>query len=285
MLSVTRFITANKRLSQTAEARLPAAFTRHIQTIYKYKVAGLLNRRPGQVVLDVGGGKECPFLPFLQAPATHLIIALDLSEEELRRNPRLGEKVVADATARGFPLRDGATDLVVSRAVLEHIRDSTAFFENCARVLRPGGVMVHAFSGRFAPFALMNRAVPNWLTRRLIGYLHPEWREEANYGFLAFYHRCYFSAIKELLDRFGFENIRFDLLYYQSTYFDFFFPLFILMVLYDWTASALGIRNLASGIVVTAERPSDSGPARPCPRPASFSDLQAQFRDLPPAPC
>ena len=264
MLLVSRFLTANKRLSQAAEDRLPAAFTRHIHTVYKYKVAELLNRRPGQVVLDVGGGKGCPFLPFLQAPATHLIVALDLSEEELRHNRRLGDKVVADATARGFPLRDGAADLVVSRAVLEHIRDSAAFFENCARALRPGGVMVHALSGRFAPFALMNRAVPNWLTRRLIGYLHPEWREEANYGFLAFYHRCYFSAIKELLDCLGFQNVRFDFFYYQSVYFDFFFPLFILMVLYDMTASALGIRNLASGIIVTAERPSDGGSAQPC---------------------
>jgi hypothetical protein len=113
------------------------------------------------------------------------------------------------------------------------------------------------------PFALINQAIPNRLTRRMIGYLHPEWREEVNYGLLAFYHRCYF-ATKELLDRFGFQNVRFELLYYQSIYYDFFFPLFILMIFYDLTASALGIRNLASGIVVTAERPSDTRCAQPC---------------------
>jgi len=59
-----------------------------------------------------------------------------------------------------------------------------------------------------------------------------------------------------LLARHGFENYDFILLYYQSIYFNFFFPLYILMLGYDLIVAALGIRNLASGIVVTAERPS-----------------------------
>ena len=151
-----RFIATNKRLSKAIEDWLPDLFKRHIQTLYNRQVAGLLNRRPGQVVLDVGGGKECPFLRYVDAPRAHLIVALDVSEEELRRNRRIDHKIVADAAAHGFPLRDGSADLVVSRAVVEHIRDNAAFFGNCARVLRQGGVMVHAFPGRFAPFALMN---------------------------------------------------------------------------------------------------------------------------------
>ena len=121
-------------------------------------------------------------------------------------------------------------------------------------VLRPGGLMIHAFPGKYAPFALINQLLPNRVARRLVGYLHPEWREEDNYGFLAFYDRCCFSALHDLLDGNGFKNLRFDLLYYQSVYFNFFFPLYVLMLAYDLIASALGIRNLASGIVVTAER-------------------------------
>jgi SAM-dependent methyltransferase len=187
-----RFIAANKRLSKAVEDRLPGVFRRHIYTLYKYEVAALLNRRPGQIVLDVGRGKECSFLPYVDAPRTHLIVALDISEEELRRNRGLDRKIVADAAAYGFPVRDRSADMVVSRSVVEHIRDNAAFFGNCARVLGPGGVMIHAFPGRFAPFALMNRALPNPLARRLVGFLHPEWVEEDNYGFLTFYDRCYF---------------------------------------------------------------------------------------------
>jgi hypothetical protein len=64
-----------------------------------------------------------------------------------------------------------------------------------------------------------------------------------------------FLCYKTSLDCNGLNNVKFDFLYYQSVYFDFFFPLFILMLGYDLAASALGIRNLASGILVTAERP------------------------------
>jgi SAM-dependent methyltransferase len=253
---LARFIAANQRLSKATEDRLPARFKRHIQTLYKYKAAELVNRRPRQIVLDIGGGKECPFLHYLDTAPEHLIVALDLSEEELRRNRQLKHKIVANAAANRFPFRDASADLVVSRSVVEHIQNNAAFFGNCARVLRPGGIMVHAFPGRYAPFALINQLLPNRIARRLVGYLHPEWLEEDNYGFLAFYDRCYFTAIRDLLARNGFENYDFILLYYQSIYFNFFFPLYILMLGYDLIAAALGIRNLASGIVVTAERPS-----------------------------
>jgi SAM-dependent methyltransferase len=253
------FLAANRRLCMAVEKRLPSAFTRHIQTLYKYEVAGLVNGRPRRVILDIGGGKECPFLPYLDDPNGHLIVALDCSEAELRYNVQVDNKVVADAVAPGFPFRDGSADFVVSRSVVEHIHDNAAFFENCARVLRSGGLMVHAFPGRFAPFALINQLLPNWLARRLVEYLHPEWREEANYGFVAYYDRCYFTAIQELLDRNGFGNARFTLLYYQSIYFNFFFPLFAVMLAYDLFAATLGMRNLASGIVVTAERMSLCG--------------------------
>jgi hypothetical protein len=69
MSLLTRFIAANQRLSRATEDRLSPTFKRHIQTLYKYKAAELINRRPGQVVLDIGEGKECPFLPYLDVPA------------------------------------------------------------------------------------------------------------------------------------------------------------------------------------------------------------------------
>ena len=80
MSLLARFIAANQRLCKATENHLPQVFKRHIQTLYKYQVAALLNRRPGQVVLDIGGSKECPFLPYINAPRKHLIIALDISE-------------------------------------------------------------------------------------------------------------------------------------------------------------------------------------------------------------
>ena len=252
MRLLTRFFDLNRRLSLAVEARLPATFTQHPPTLYRRRVADAINRRPGQVVLDVGGGKDCPFLPYVDEPGAHLIVAFDYSEEELRRNRRLDNRVVGDAALAGLPFRDASADLVVSRSVVEHIRDNRAFFANCARALRPGGTMIHTFPGRFAPFALINQVLPNWLARRLLAYFFPEW---VNCGFVAFYNRCYYSGVSDLVRRNGLDNAYYTLTYYQSLYFTAFFPLYCLMLLYDLFVWGCGIRNLASAILVTADRP------------------------------
>jgi hypothetical protein len=63
-----------------------------------------------------------------------------------------------------------------------------------------------------------------------------------------------FLAIRALLDRNGFEDAQFSFRYYQAIYYDFFMPLYCVMVLYDLVMWFLGIRNLACGILVTAAR-------------------------------
>jgi SAM-dependent methyltransferase len=236
MNCLDRFFAFNRRLSSELETRLPDAFKHHLHTLYKYQVAAVINRRPGQLVLDVGGGKECPFLQFVDQPQAHIIVALDCSEQQLRQNHQLALRIVGDAALAGFPLRDGSVDLVVSRSVVEHISDNSAYFKNCARALRPGGSMVHAFPGRFAPFALLNQVLPNRLVRRLIGYFLPEWVEEGNYGFIAFYNRCYYTAIRDLIRDNQLTNPRFVFPYYQALYFTSFFPLYCLMVSFDLIA-------------------------------------------------
>lgn len=245
-------VAGNRKISRALEARLPASFTRHLHTLYKFEVADLVNRRPNQVVLDIGGGKECPFLPFVEAPARHLIIAVDYSADELRANPDIQDKVVADAASGEFPFRNASADLLVSRSVVEHLPDNKVFFENCARVLRPGGTLVHTFPCKFAPFSLVNQILPNRLTRRLLAYFHPQWQDEC--GFVAYYDRCYYSAIRKIIESSGFQNPRFYFRYYQSIYFDFCFPLFALLLAYDLMTWSLRIRNLACAMLVTAER-------------------------------
>lgn len=272
MSLLARFFAANRRLTRATEDRLPALFKRHLHTLYKYEVAAWMNRRPGQVVLDIGGGKDCPFLPFVTEPRAHLVVAVDYSEQELRWNGSLDCKIVADAAARGFPFREASADLIVSRSVVEHLHDNRAFFENCATVLRPGGVLVHTFPCRFAPFSLLNQLLPNRLTRRLIAYFQPQWQDDC--GFPAFYDRCYFSAVQKLLTRNGFANQKFIFRYYQSVYFDFFFPLYALILAYDLVISYLQVRNLACAILVTAERSPERPDARAARAPA-VSEAQA----------
>jgi SAM-dependent methyltransferase len=251
---LTFFLDFNRRLSKAVEERLPARFKRHLHTIYKYEVAALVNRRWGQVILDIGGGKDCPFLPFVTEPQQQLIVAVDNSVEELCGNLCGARRIVADAAAPTFPFHNGSADLIVSRSVIEHLHNNQVFFENCARVLRPGGTLIHTFPCKFAPFSLLNQLIPDRWTRYLIGMFQPQWYEGC--GFPAFYDRCHYSAIRDLLLRNGFKNPTFTFRYYQSIYFDFIFPLYAVMTIYDLALWFLDIRNLACAILVTAERPS-----------------------------
>jgi SAM-dependent methyltransferase len=268
-----RLIGFNRKMSRAVERWLPVSFKRHLHTLYKFEVAGLVNRRPAQVVLDIGGGKECPFLPFVKEAGSHLIIAVDCSDHELRLNPELDNKVVADAASSAFPFQDSSADLIVSRSVVEHLHDNAAFFANCAQVLRPGGTLVHTFPCKFAPFSLINQLLPNRVTRRLLAYFHPHWEDEC--GFVAYYDHCYYSGIRELLERSGFCNARFAFRYYQSIYFDFFFPLYGLALVYDLLVWAAGARNLACAILVTAERPVLPGAGRDFAEMAAPSDVSS----------
>jgi ubiquinone/menaquinone biosynthesis C-methylase UbiE len=250
---LSRFLAANRRATEAIEARLPDRFRRHLHTLYKYEVAHRVNRRPGQLILDVGAGKECPFLAFVAKGRDHLVIGVDCSDQELWLNRDLDNKVVADAASPAFPFRDGSADLVVSRSVIEHLHDTEVFVRNCARVLRPGGALVHTFACKYAPFSLINQCLPNAFTRRLLAYFHPKWKDEC--GFVAFYRDCYFSRINNLLKVSGFANTRYECRYYQSIYFDFFVPLYLVSLAYDLTMWYLGIRNFACAILVTAEKP------------------------------
>src|SRR5690348_17767263 len=110
MSALAQFIAANRRASSAMQAWLPGPFRRHLHTLYKYEVAARVNGHQGQVVLDIGCGRECPFLPFLQEPRAHLIIGIDCSSHELRLNADLDIKVVADGAAAGFPIRDATVD-------------------------------------------------------------------------------------------------------------------------------------------------------------------------------
>jgi ubiquinone/menaquinone biosynthesis C-methylase UbiE len=270
------FIALNRSASRAIEARLPILFKRHLHTLYKLQVADMINQRPGQVTLDLGAGKECPFLPFVRDPRAHFILGVDCSERELRHNGDLDFKIVADA-ADGLPFKDGSIDVVVSRSVVEHIKDNQAFFANCARVLRSGGLLIHTFPGKFTPFSIFNQVMPNAIAKRLLAYFHPQWKDEC--GFIAYYDHCYFSAIRRLLNQNGFDNIQFTFRYYQSIYYDFFFPLYALMLLYDIVMWLFRIRNLACGILVTASRgPVILPPFAKSPHPSANGNAFAHTR-------
>jgi SAM-dependent methyltransferase len=77
------------------------------------------------------------------------VVGLGLNSEELARNPALDSFVVHDLNRDPrLPFEDGAFDAVINVVSVDYLTDPIAVFEEVARVLRPGGLLVVVFSNR-----------------------------------------------------------------------------------------------------------------------------------------
>jgi SAM-dependent methyltransferase len=89
------------------------------------------------------------------------------------------------AMAEALPFSDSTFDLVFSSSVLEHLKDRSCGVNEAARVLRPGGYMVHIVPGRFWKLASLAlnpvgyplRVAEKWrAARRLAGHAPADFR-------------------------------------------------------------------------------------------------------------
>jgi SAM-dependent methyltransferase len=247
--AVRGLIRINKRMSKSV-----APVWRHtrfnIFEAYDEIVAAYAGRagdRP--VIADVGAGNRCPYRMYLSEGDRVRIVGVDVSTEAMRENPDLDERRVADVVV-DLPFADGEVDLLVSRSVLEHLSDVEAFVRHSARVLRPGAHSIHVFPSRYAHFALINRLIPNAWTKRVMRYVYPKNVS----GFPAFYDRCYYTAMREVFDRNGFDVVEARISYYASDYYTFFFPLFVVSMLYEIVIWSLNAKNLGATVLIVARK-------------------------------
>ncbi len=208
--------------------------------------------RPGMVVMDVGGGKNPVIAPELKASLRLQVIGVDITQSELNAAPPgcYDQIICGDiTTATGLP----GADLVISRSVTEHVEDPTAMYLNIFRVLRPGGLVVAYVPNKFALFALVNAAIPNRLSKVLLGFFHWETKEET--GFPVLYRRCYPTSFEALLLGVGFRIVRVHLSY-RSEYCNFFVPLHAAELVWQLFTSHLNLRNLCEGFTIVAQKQS-----------------------------
>src|SRR5205814_7421773 len=104
-----------------------------------------------------------------------------------RDNCAVDARVVSDACGR-LPFKDASMDLVVTRSVMEHLPDNARFLADCHRLLKRGGLAICVMPSRRAPFAWLNRLLPENLKRRMLFAVFPQWQDAC--GFPAYYDRC-----------------------------------------------------------------------------------------------
>ena len=208
--------------------------------------------RPGLRVLDVGGGASPTIRPEVVGELGLWVVGLDVSAERLQQAPAgaYQDFIVGDVASVGIP---GRFDLVLSSALLEHVRDVEAAIANMAASLSENGVMAHFVPCRNAPFAIINRLLGNRLSRGVLLGLHPERGQIA--GFPAYYDQCVASALRAICGRSGLEIV--DLKpYYVSEYFESCLPLHVLDLVRQLVLARLDWADLAETLWIVARKAS-----------------------------
>lgn len=246
----TRFIQWNIAICNAIEQKLPKAFTRSLLYLHENLATEEINTRTAPTILDIGGGRNSPVARRITDPAAK-IIAADIDLEELAANSAVSDKLVLDAT-QTLPFRTSSIDMIVTRSVMEHLPETENFISECWRILKPGGVCLHVMPCKFAPFSIINQIIPNSWAQAILYRIYPQWTDSC--GFKAYYNNCYMPRIANLFSKNKLRVERTELRYYQSIYFKFFVPLYLLSLIYDLVVYGLRIKPLSCQALIMARK-------------------------------
>ena len=177
----------------------------HIWDDYSTFVQSLVLENPAHNICDVGGGAN-PVLPlrFIQENNLDCTI-LDISSNELEKAPQGYKKLVQDIEAKGMVPFD-QFDFVVTKMMVEHIRNGRLFHKNIFSMLKPGGIAVHYFPTLYTLPFLINKLIPERLSSFLLDVFLPRDRYQLA-KFPAYYSWCYgpTPAMLRMLNEIGYE--------------------------------------------------------------------------------
>jgi 2-polyprenyl-3-methyl-5-hydroxy-6-metoxy-1,4-benzoquinol methylase len=246
------FVQANVRASHWIDQRVPARLRVDGNQDYRNDFVWRY-LRPRQTVYDIGGGKQ----PFLSPAEKHKlkcrVVGLDISPHELSSAP---DGVYDKVIVGDIVLFQGAgdADIVLCRAVLEHVADVPAAIGSVASILKPGGVCLLFIPCRNAAFARLNLLLPESIKRRLLFSAFPA--AKLTQGFPSYYNRCTPRAISKLAAHAGLSVIE-TRQYYMSSYFSVLLPLQVVWRAWTIIVSAIRAENLCETFSIALKKSLD----------------------------
>lgn len=252
-MAIRTAIDMNVKLSKATERRLRLPSEGLIWQAFNAEAAALIQALPdGAEVLDLGGGRSCIYAKEVEPPGRVRLIAVDISAEELALNTDVAETCVADV-AHDLPMPDASADLILSRALLEHVEGVPEAIGQMARVLRPGGTALHLVPCRYSLFGTAARLLPFGPLLRLTFRLAPWFRQYA-FGFPVHYDNCFPQALEREFIKAGFSRVELQISWSCDSFFLGIYPLYVLHALYEQVVRRLDAQRLAAYVVVKAIR-------------------------------
>ena len=143
-------------------------------------------------------------------------------------------------------------DLIISKAVLEHVQDNDASVKQMYQALRTGGYAIHYLPSKYHPYSLALRLLgPKW-QRRLIKALRPWAANET--GYPAFFDKCSPKEMKRLFQGKGFDYVKIKPFFRANDYFRFFLPFYITVTFWENICAKLRWEQFCSGFIIIARR-------------------------------
>jgi SAM-dependent methyltransferase len=175
------------------ERLAPAAHSQWAWDHYKETVEALAREFRLHRLIEIGGGRDPLFSPEEIASACVSFTINDISPEELRHAPPAFDKACFDVAGRGEDLAEftGRFDLVFSRMVFEHVHDARQAWTNTHRLLAPGGIAIAFVPTLYAIPYLVNMAIPEAVSRRIVRLLYAHRTDDEDPKFPAYYDWCY----------------------------------------------------------------------------------------------
>ncbi|MFO0947985.1 MAG: class I SAM-dependent methyltransferase [Planctomycetota bacterium] len=116
----------------------------------------LLSDRRELRVLEAGCGSGS----HVQIPNVGRLVGIDISEDQLRKNDVLDEKILGDLEQYPFAAND--FDVAVCWDVLEHLPTPSKALMNMSRALKEGGILVLAMPNLLSVKGIVTKLTPFW---------------------------------------------------------------------------------------------------------------------------
>jgi len=196
----------------------------HPYKTYETKISAIL--RPEQVLLDAGCGYSAPILTKFIGKARELI-GVDL--ENKSDVPSEIKYIQGDISSMD-DVPSASVDVVISRAVLEHVRNPDAVFGEVYRVLKPNGYFIFLVPNLYDYASLLSIVIPNKLHKLIVSKTEGRNVEDV---FPAYYRANTHRAISRLCRNNGLVIEEFEWLGQYPSYFMFSSFLFLLATYYE----------------------------------------------------